>query len=272
MDDLANQVEQALKGKLTTEELGNLADYLQKYPYFPLGHVVRAKAQANDTHVFRAALYTSNRWQLKKFLEGTYYGAVSSATEPIPMPPIPDSAPLAIQSSPTGPAYCQEIFSILGEVPLELNHIGKKLFSRIKTLSAVPKGQVVLDQVIAHRVHSSRRLRLRMQKELKTYLTRQAKADMRARRQAQASSLVARFLDAKPSMPRQGKLTPEQVATATTPARPSSLSEPPATETLAQLFLRQNRPGEARKIFEKLRLRFPEKRAYFDAQIQKLSL
>lgn len=43
-----------------------------------------------------------------------------------------------------------------------------------------------------------------------------------------------------------------------------------ATETLAQLHLRQNHPEEALKIYQQLRLRYPEKSVYFDAQIEKI--
>ncbi len=44
-----------------------------------------------------------------------------------------------------------------------------------------------------------------------------------------------------------------------------------ATETLATLYLRQGNRAEARRVYQQLCLRFPEKSDYFEAQIKKLS-
>ncbi len=43
-----------------------------------------------------------------------------------------------------------------------------------------------------------------------------------------------------------------------------------ATETLARLHVKQNHPDEAIRIYEKLCLRYPEKKAYFTTQIKKI--
>ncbi|MDP5170800.1 MAG: hypothetical protein NWR72_11185 [Bacteroidia bacterium] len=42
------------------------------------------------------------------------------------------------------------------------------------------------------------------------------------------------------------------------------------TETLAQLYLKQNHPSEAIRVYEQLCLRYPEKISYFTTQIQKI--
>ncbi|MEO0472360.1 MAG: hypothetical protein AAF206_22245 [Bacteroidota bacterium] len=43
------------------------------------------------------------------------------------------------------------------------------------------------------------------------------------------------------------------------------------SETLAKILLRQNNRDEAILVYQKLSLRFPDKKAYFDAQIQKIN-
>ena len=65
-----------------------------------------------------------------------------------------------------------------------------------------------------------------------------------------------------------GKIREERTQ-AESPSR-SSGPEDFATETLARIYLEQDRPEQAKRIYSRLVLEFPEKSAYFAALIEKL--
>lgn len=79
--------------------------------------------------------------------------------------------------------------------------------------------------------------------------------------------LIDRFIRTNPSISRPKKefFTPEAAA-----KKSESLPDYLVTETLAQVYLKQENPAGAIRIYEKLILKFPEKTPYFAALIEKI--
>lgn len=79
-------------------------------------------------------------------------------------------------------------------------------------------------------------------------------------------NLIEKFLRTNPSIsrPKNDFFSPGEFA-----RKSEHLSEDLATETLANVYLHQNNPAKAIKIYETLVLKFPEKSAYFAALIEK---
>ena len=50
----------------------------------------------------------------------------------------------------------------------------------------------------------------------------------------------------------------------------TDISESIFTESLAKIYIRQKQYDKAKRIFEKLNLKFPEKNRYFADQIEKI--
>ncbi len=79
-------------------------------------------------------------------------------------------------------------------------------------------------------------------------------------------NLIEKFLRTNPSIsrPKNDFFSPGEFA-----RKSELLSDDLATETLANVYLHQNNPAKAIKIYETLVLKFPEKSAYFAALIEK---
>lgn len=86
----------------------------------------------------------------------------------------------------------------------------------------------------------------------------------------EAEDLIQRFLNKNPKIrrpnPEKNYQKTEDFASMSV-----SLDEEIVSETLAKLHLQQNNTREAIRIYKKLRLLFPEKSAYFDAQILEIN-
>ena len=78
--------------------------------------------------------------------------------------------------------------------------------------------------------------------------------------------LIDRFIKTNPSISRPQKdfFIPETAA-----KKSEQMPDNLATETLAKVYLMQQKPSEAIRIYERLLLKFPEKKPYFAALIEK---
>lgn len=86
---------------------------------------------------------------------------------------------------------------------------------------------------------------------------------------ATADKLIDNFIRTKPSIskPKQEFYSPEKAM-----KRSEILSRELATETLAKIYLQQERPEKALEIYEQLKLKFPEKMPYFASLIEKIKI
>lgn len=94
---------------------------------------------------------------------------------------------------------------------------------------------------------------------------------VRAERNQATDDLIDRFLENPPQRMRTKRVKDEDQSGDQGAQSSTDLDEDLVSETLAKLHLRQDNHQEALRIYQRLRLLFPEKSAYFDAQIQKIS-
>lgn len=89
----------------------------------------------------------------------------------------------------------------------------------------------------------------------------------------QPENLINRFLQNAPSMPRRAEPAPPGQEFTQEDMSEKSVSQPQevATEVLAQIYYKQGYLDRAIEIYQKLCLKYPEKRAYFAGQIDKLT-
>lgn len=83
---------------------------------------------------------------------------------------------------------------------------------------------------------------------------------------SEKTDLIDRFIKTNPSISRPQKdfFIPETAA-----KKSEHMPDHLATETLAKVFLSQQKPNDAIRIYERLLLKFPEKKPYFAALIEK---
>lgn len=90
-------------------------------------------------------------------------------------------------------------------------------------------------------------------------------------RRKRSAKLIDQFLANAPTLARpKPRLMEQAPVSAPLSPLPQEMEDDLMTETLANLYLKQGHPQEAIQVYEQLGLRFPDKKAYFDAQIRNI--
>lgn len=239
---------QSLDRPLSGVEMDQILEAIRSHPQFGLLHLLKAKGNPTPENIFEASLYTTDRKLLRRYLENKIY---------FPPPHAPLSANM--DESASQPSQNPQLFSILDYDQLP---------------AYVPKPEMIFQMVGADTpVHHQLDAMIREQvlrhiglgEEIREQLGKYLQKD-------RSEALIDQFLAAPPKTPRR-RMQPETTDKAHDPETESiEADEELVTETLAKLYLRQNNPAEAIRIYQKLSLRFPEKSAYFDAQILKINI
>lgn len=239
---------------------------MQKYPYFALPHILRARVEPGAGRLFVAATYAANRTLLRQALHGT-------VSPPSPLGDLkPTPAPM-MEAAPTRPLALPDFTPhhwqapLVAQVPASLAPYWPVPADQPLGIGRPPAaplpGYAWLHATVM--AHTQRHHRL----------IAQVCAQLRAPQpppptEDDPADMFDRFIAARSPRPRPQPRLINQPAEHEA-ARNSLLPDDElVTETLALLHLRQHNHHEATRIYEKLRLRFPEKSAYFEAQIRKI--
>jgi hypothetical protein len=255
-------LERSLKDGVDASGKTQLDAFCRHYPYAALAHWIRAKTSQDKQACFTAAAYAPSRVRLRAYLQGQ----TAWVDPPAPAHSESDASMFPFfLNSPPGPAS----FRIGAE-----------------TVDPEPVRRIPADQILAWDTPeagpAAAALEQRIRQITRNFLPAipgiQARTADSARsllppkagRRRRAARLIDRFLEGgatlKPS--RSPQDAPEEEHRF---ARQSLHADDAwMTETLAQLHIRQDNKAEALRIYQKLRLRFPEKSAYFEVRIQQL--
>ena len=277
--------------KNNQEELPSYEDeYLDKiadqYAYFTLPHYLKAKHHPSKENIFTASAYSVNRKLLKKYLDGKLFFTELPQEEQ----EVEKSEPEPVAVMLPDPQYqkpLHHLFSIIDFTTKEdINQPQEGLFSIAEGITdtnwTLPF--ISWDLEVRIRKHSN------MAEEIKEGMYHYEEGDFPVieknnispeptpekeetndtnKKKAQANSLIDQFL-AAPSSIKRKRVSPSEAEAPSIVHESITEDEDLVTETLARLHLLQNNPEEAIRIYQKLRLLFPEKSAYFDAQINKI--
>ncbi|MHA6249274.1 hypothetical protein ACXYMU_15140 [Pontibacter sp. CAU 1760] len=86
----------------------------------------------------------------------------------------------------------------------------------------------------------------------------------------QQTSIIDQFLKLNPRLKSMNNLKVKQEPQEDLSLRNSKIKKGIASESLANIFVKQGKPRKAVKIYEQLILKYPEKKSYFAEQIEKL--
>lgn len=272
---------------LENGQLGKQAsDFLMKKeneaPYASLVYILQAKQTEDLEARFKAAIFSPDRGKLKRFLREEflpYKRANQETFDVLANDEILGDQPGEEQSeSPS--AKISEASAVLQISDLPDVIISPIAMWKIRPLTIQMKEQDRTEDPSGWRLHIPVEHLLPVQSAaLQEYImdrvSRGVQVSENLYKELQndvpdKDELVNRFLASPPSRP--GKQPAEHSSKSLTSEGSESLQSDQnlATETLAQLHLRQNHPEEALKIYRQLRLRYPEKSVYFDAQIEKV--
>ena len=288
--DLYTIYRKELKDQLEDYEAEYLEKITKDYPYFALPHYLKAKHDQSKENIFTASAYSVNRKLLKKYLEGELFFTdlpaetqkeEKSETAPVMLPDPKYRKPL------------HNLFSIIEFQDKQINFVpGQGLFSLSEGYIDESVQSPFLDWDLSIKVQKYKGVGETIKNELKintesepenTFQSSDSESVVEGKeeaianeekpiedKQSVANSLIDQFLATQGNIKRKssrlgsGQKTPAVVTESVTE------DEDLVTETLARLHLLQNNPKEAIRIYEKLRLLFPEKSAYFDTQINKI--
>ena len=274
--------QKSLRGTLDEAECAALEQTLQKHPYFSMGHYVRAKQDTSHEYLFVASTYSPNRSLLRLYMDGSPLLIDMDTDTPAEAHP-PEKQP---QTKPLHGSGSEDLFSILDfdalpHTPESPDH----LFSAVLPVSGKEIDAFLETKI---RIGSLKWLRLveKIRAQIRNYAHTaplfepvhpllEAKPPVEAAMLAQYNakaeklSLLDQFLKSRPEMPR---INPEDTPTPDKAAAASILKEGEiVTEALARIPLMQGNLDEARSMYQKLCLLFPEKSDYFGAQIEKIN-
>jgi hypothetical protein len=273
----------SMQRRLSQAEVDWIIRQRDRFPYLPLPHAMLARQVAVGDPLFRAAVYAPDRSQLRQYIKGrlSWSGLDHQASDPASMSD--DAAP------PVSVSHCPPLFTI-ATVPSVAHRLGADHFGLYAASSDATHFHAYLDQLCRELGQRAARLRAELRRQMADYHHRDpdgaslAKGPASyfpsrlpatlgdAQRQHHTRQLIDRFLSASPTLARPKPALPQDEPEEHQAAKASNaFDDTLATETLATLYLRQGNRAEARRVYQQLCLRFPEKSDYFEAQIKKLS-
>lgn len=286
--------------EVTNEDIKSLNELRKKYPFFQTPYVIVAKALKERNHaktdafIKKAAIYSPDRSYLKKIIMGeVVFDKEEAQAKPetiVSEPPKPTTS-TTVKSKTED----EEVKSKKDEVRLDkpepqtiaVQEVEDKKTKieqspkiaetpyvapesvRTKAQNHKPAELSELEKDLIEIREKKKRLAALLSKQEELATEKNSKGSKK-RGKAQVE-LIEKFIQNEPQFDKRKNMVVEddshQEDLSIKHLKPKDEF---ATETLAQLMLKQKKYGRALDIYEKLSLKFPEKSSYFATQIQKV--
>jgi len=282
----------------SAEEAQELHSLKESYPYSQLLHVLSARAskdhgfsdQQNDLQL--AAIYSADRSILKNMMSGT------GEEHNIPVKPVVDTIPA--ETKRTTPSVSSS------EKPDEPDDLADKVIKDVKELYNTrhnfemmfvdnPGANLKATGSAEENAKSKRERIIELSKALNTQQMtedeemksqkkkREARKDIideivhtkdkiepTNEKQKEQLEIIDHFIKAQPSISNSKEKPPHIQEGDLSTIRTGEFGENIVSETLVELLLKQGKKDKAIEVLKKLIWKFPQKKAYFAAQIEEL--
>ena len=266
--------------EISSEAVEQMEAVVNRYPYFQLIHTLIAKAkhdqQTPDAYAAlgRAAIYAPDRRLLRRVFydeltvvlpdSGTEAAPQSLATAAIAAGADEPLTTNSVEASPTekmpNPVFEEETETPIAEERAsdqtteeeESDSLREELAKTLEDLRA-SKGQAV-----------ESRSDVKEKPDVEE-VTGTSIADTPRTRQQE---IIDRFVAANPQISRDASTTDDNASDLSAPS--SAFQDDLVTENLAEIMLKQGKTDKAVNLYEKLMVKYPEKKAYFAQKIEQL--
>ena len=274
--------------EISSEAVEQMEEVVNRYPYFQLIHTLIAKAkhdqQAPDAYAAlgRAAIYAPDR----RLLRRVFYDELtvvlpepeetpSDLTEKAVIPEPEDSSANSIDASPperaSEPTSEEEVAlsaaSAVSEPDQPTEEDGDSLREELaKTLEDLraSKGQVAEPDSVDTEEPKSEDM-----PGVDAPGVDAPGVDAPSTPRTRQQEIIDRFVAANPQINRDALTTDENAADLSAPG--SAFQDDLVTENLAEIMLKQGKTDKAVHLYEKLMVKYPEKKAYFAQKIEQLN-
>ena len=263
--------------EISSEAVEQMEEVIDRYPYFQLIHTLIAKAkhdqQAPDAYAAlgRAAIYAPDRRLLRRvFYDELTVVLPDSETEAKP----PDLAAATVADSDE-PLTANSIETTTVEegtdpskdkalTPIAEESRSDQTFEEEESDSLREELAKTLEDLRASRGHVAEP-RSVVEEEPDAEDISVPRTDVPRTRQQE---IIDRFVAANPQITRETSATNENAPDLSAPS--SAFQDDLVTENLAEIMLKQGKTDKAVNLYEKLMLKYPEKKAYFAQKIEQL--
>ena len=246
--------------RLKDDALQDMEQLVRDYPYFAIGQALLSVAymciddKRYEQQLKRASSCVPDRDKLRQFTFLARHRLLSEPVTPVvPKDDVSSSIESFTKDDLQGNIIREKVF-IIPEIDLRSSH--EELSAEMALLEEKRKSLDELKAIIAARLRE-----IEEEKQLK-------EAGKPVAKKLSRKELIDKFITENPSIsrPKAEFYNPLTVAQNSIIDQENIVSE-----TLAKIYEQQNYVEKAISIYEKLRLKYPEKSRYFAAQIERLT-
>jgi tetratricopeptide (TPR) repeat protein len=258
---------------LSSQEASDIILLLKEYPYSQVLHSLSARVSkdhqlSNQQDLLtQAAVYSTDRAVLKEIMTLTLAVArEAEKPEPEPKKAVAEKIIQEVKIAPSaGIDYADEIIADLKRL-----HESKSNFENAISMLGLPE----LPESEEKKKRSPGRPRKKIEGEIhegepliEEIKTSKKKIDPESLKTKEQIAIIDEFIKAQPSIkPKAVPVNPTDLAGTNN----DDFSDTIVSETLAQILTRQGKKDKAIEVYKKLIWKFPQKKAYFAAQIEDL--
>ncbi len=270
--------QKVLNHRLEEPEMDQVEAWIRQYPYFALPYFLKARQTKDKMALFEASIYASNRFLLKRFMDGSIIIQERKFSEVIEEHLKMSNRPFSMGENDTFSVVDFDAIHDPGpvkEIPFQHKETRQSFQDNFLNWEVKVRTLKYLGLVgkIEHEIQKNA-FPFIPQRNSNEYIVEEKKAHLPVGEpetvvQVEKEDLWEQFLKEVPTLKanlgKESPLPDEQAMESV------SGGEEMVSETLAHIHLLQKNYGEAIRIYEKLSLLFPEKKAYFANQIKMIN-